>query len=91
MVSNGGALVCYFCQPGIDLLIRLRCVVFESNSVPVILAILVVGHQGWCYERVCVIIMSCVDYKQGFAVVPGRLSGIAFIVNDGDAGLGCFP
>ena len=28
--------------------------------------------------------------SRGFAVGPGQLSGIAFIVNDGDAGLGCF-
>ena len=57
------ALICYFHEPGIDLLICLRYVVFEGNGVPVTLAILVVGRQGWCYERVCVTIMSCVDYK----------------------------
>ena len=28
--------------------------------------------------------------SKGFAVGPGRLSGIAFIVNAGDNGLGCF-
>ena len=35
--------------------------------------------------------MSCVDSKQGVTVAPGRLTGIAFIMNEGDAGLGCFP
>ena len=29
--------------------------------------------------------------SKGFTVGPGRLSGIAFIVNAGDVGLGCFP
>ena len=58
------ALVSYFCEPGVDLLIRLRCGI-KSNSVPVILAILVVGHQGWCYERVHVTIIARVDYEQG--------------------------
>ena len=28
--------------------------------------------------------------SKGFAVGPGRLSGIAFIMNAGDVGLGCF-
>ena len=28
--------------------------------------------------------------SRGFIVGPGRLSGIVFIVNDGDAGLCCF-
>ena len=59
------ALICYLHEPGIDLLICLRYVVFKGNGVPVTLAILAVGHQGWCYERVCVTIMSCVDYEQG--------------------------
>ena len=27
--------------------------------------------------------------SRGFVVVPGRLSGIAFIINAGDVGLGC--
>ena len=84
------ALVCYLHEPSVDLLICLRYVVLKSNSVPIILVILAVGHQGWCYERVCVTIMSCVDDKQGFAVGPGWLSGIVFIVNDSDADLGCF-
>ena len=36
--------------------------------------------------------MSCVDHEcKGFAVNPGQLSGIVFIVNAGDVGLGCFP
>ena len=29
--------------------------------------------------------------SRGFTVGPGQLSGIAFIMNDGDAGLSCFP
>ena len=38
------------------------------------------------------VLPSCpvLTMSRGFAVGPGRLSGIAFIVNDGDAGLGCF-
>ena len=28
--------------------------------------------------------------SRGFTVAPGRLSGIALIMNEGDAGLGCF-
>ena len=57
------ALVCYLHVPSIDLLIHLRCAVFEGNGVSVTLAILAIGHQGWCYERVCVTIMSCVDHE----------------------------
>ena len=57
------ALVCYLHEPSIDLLICLRCDIFEGNGVPVTLAILATGHQGWCYERVNVTIMSCVDYE----------------------------
>ena len=29
--------------------------------------------------------------SRGFVVGPGWLSGIAFIINAGDIGLGCFP
>ena len=29
--------------------------------------------------------------SRGLAISPGWLSGIAFIMNEGDAGLGCFP
>ena len=57
------ALICYLHEPGVDLLICLGYVVFEGNIVPATLAILTVGRQGWCYERVCVTIMSCVDYE----------------------------
>ena len=57
------ALVCYLHKPSIDLLICLGCDVFEGNSVPTTLAILATGHQGWCYERVNVTIVSCVDYE----------------------------
>ena len=59
------ALVCYLHEPSVDLLICLGCDIFEGNGVPVTLVILVTGHQGWCYERVYVTIMSCVDYEQG--------------------------
>ena len=57
------ALVYYLHEPSIDLLIRFGYDVFEGNGVPVTLVILAIGHQGWCYERVCVTIMSCVDYE----------------------------
>ena len=59
------ALVCYLCKPGVDLLICLGYVVFEGNCVPISLAILVAGHQGWCYKRIHINIMSCVDHEQG--------------------------
>ena len=29
--------------------------------------------------------------SRGFVVGPGQLSGIAFIINAGDVGLGCLP
>ena len=29
--------------------------------------------------------------SKGFIVGSGRLSGISFIINAGDVGLGCFP
>ena len=57
------SLVCYLHEPSIDLLIRFGYDVFEGNGVPVTLAILAIGRQGWCYERICVTIMSCVDYE----------------------------
>ena len=57
------ALVCYLHESSADLLICLGYGVFECNGVPITLAILAVGCQGWCYERVCVTIMSCVDYE----------------------------
>ena len=57
------ALVCYLHEPSIDLLICLGCDVFKGNGVPVTLAIVATGRQGWCYERVKVTIMSCVDYE----------------------------
>ena len=57
------ALVCYLHEPSVDLLICLRYDVFEGNSVPITLAILAIVHQGWCYESVCVTILSCVDYE----------------------------
>ena len=57
------ALVYYFYEPSIDLLVSLRYGVFKSNSVPVTLAILVISHQCWCYEGVCVSTLSCVDYE----------------------------
>ena len=38
------------------------------------------------------VLPSCLvlTMSRGMAVGPGRLSGIAFIVNAGDVGLGCF-
>ena len=56
------ALVCYPHEPSIDLLIHLGLDVFKGNCIPVTLAILVIGRQGWCYKGVCVTIMSCVGY-----------------------------
>ena len=57
------ALVCYLHEPSVDLLICLRYGVFKSNGVPITLAILAIGHQSWCYERVCVTIMTCLDHE----------------------------
>ena len=37
--------------------------IFKSNRVPVTLAILAIGCQCRCYERVHVSILSCVDYE----------------------------
>ena len=75
----------------IDLLICLRYVVFESNGVPITLVILTVGHQGWCYRKSFVLpLCPVLTMSRGFAVGPGQLSGIVFIMNDGDAGLVCF-
>ena len=59
------ALVCYLHNLGIDLLVCLRCDVLESNGVPITLAILAIGCYHWCYEKVYVTILSCVDYEQG--------------------------
>ena len=56
-------LVCYVYEPGIDLLVSLRCGIFENNCVPATLAILVISCQCWCYEGVCVSILSCVDHE----------------------------
>ena len=84
------ALVSCFCEPGVDLLIHLRCGIFKSNSVPVILAILAVGRQGWCYERVCVTIITHVDYEQGVCCCSWPDVRDSFIVNEGETGLGCF-
>ena len=38
------------------------------------------------------VLPSCpvLTMSKGFAVGPGQLSGIVFIMNDGDAGLHCF-
>ena len=57
------ALICYFYKPGVDLLVSLGYGVFKGDSVPVTLAILVASHQCWCYEGVCVSILSCVDHE----------------------------
>ena len=56
-------LVCYFYESGIDLLDGLRYGVFKSDGVPVTLAISVISHQCWCYEGVCVSILSRVDHE----------------------------
>ena len=57
------ALICYFYEPGVDLLVGLVYGVFKSDGVPVTLVILVTSHQCWCYEGVCVSILSCVDHE----------------------------
>ena len=57
------ALVCYFYEPSVDLLVGLRYGIFKSDGVPITLAILVISHQCWCYEGVCVSILSCVDHE----------------------------
>ena len=57
------ALICYFYEPGIDLLVGLGYGVFKSDGVPVTWAILAISHQCWCYEGVCVSILSCVDHE----------------------------
>ena len=57
------ALICYFCEPGIDLLVGLGYGVFKSDGVPITLAILVTSHQCRCYEGVCVSILSHVDHE----------------------------
>ena len=59
------ALICYLYKPGIDLLVGLGYGIFNSDGVPVTLAILVTSHQCWCYEGVCVSILSCVDHNVG--------------------------
>ena len=57
------ALICYFYKPGIDLLVGLGYGVFKSNGVPITLVILATSHQCWCYEGVCLYILSCVDHE----------------------------
>ena len=59
------ALVCYFYESSVDLLAGLGYgnFNFESNCIPITLAILVIGCQCQCYEGVCVSILSCVDYE----------------------------
>ena len=57
------ALICYFYEPGVDLLVGLRYDVLKGNGVPVTLVILVTSHQCWCYEGVCVSILSCFDHE----------------------------
>ena len=57
------ALICYFYEPGIDLLVGLGYGVFKSNGVPITLAILVTSRQCWCYEGIFVSILSCVDHE----------------------------
>ena len=57
------ALICYFYEPGVDLLVSLRYRVFKSDGVPITCAILATSCQCWCYEGVCVYILSCVDHE----------------------------
>ena len=57
------ALICYFYEPGVDLLVGLGYGVFKSDCVPITLVILVTSHQCWCYEGVCVSILSRVDHE----------------------------
>ena len=57
------ALICYFYKPGVDLLVGLGYGVFKSDGVPVTLVILVTSGQCWCFEGVCVSILSCVDHE----------------------------
>ena len=57
------ALICYFYEPGVDLLVSLGYCVFKSDGVPITLAILATSRQCWCYEGVCVSILSCVDHE----------------------------
>ena len=57
------ALICYFYEPGIDLLVGLGYGVFKSDGVPITLAILVTSRQCWCYEGVCVSILFRVDHE----------------------------
>ena len=57
------ALVCYFYEPGVDLLVSLGYGLFKSDHVSVVLVILATCCQCWCYEGVCVSILSFVDHK----------------------------
>ena len=57
------ALICYFYEPGIDLLVGHGYGVFKSDGVPITLVILVTSCQCWCYEGVCVSILSHVDHE----------------------------
>ena len=57
------ALICYFYEPGVDLFIGLGYGVFKGDGVPITLAILATSCQCWCYEGVCVSILSRVDQE----------------------------
>ena len=83
------ALICYFYEPGIDLLVSLGYGVFKSGGVPITLAILVTSHQCWCYEGFVFPSCPMLTMSRGFVVGPDRLSGIAFIINAGDISFGC--
>ena len=78
-----------FLRVYIDLLVCLGCGIFKNGGVPVTLAILVIGHQ--CRVMKEFVIPSCpvLTTSRGFVVGLGRLSGIAFIINAGEVGLGC--
>ena len=85
------ALVCYFYEPSIDLLVCLGYGAFKSDGVPITLVILVISQQCWCYERDVFPSCPVLTMSRRFVVGPGRLSGIAFIINAGEVGLGCLP
>ena len=57
------ALISYFYEPGVDLLVSLGYGLFKGDGVPITLAILVTSHQCQCYEGVCVSILSHVDHE----------------------------
>ena len=86
------ALICYFYKPGIDLLVSLGYGVFS---------IAMVFPLPWPFWRLVTsvgvmkefVFPSCpvLTMSRGFIAGPGWLSGVVFIINAGDVGLGCLP